>query len=254
MANTVTVLVSVQKDSRISSHKLRLYCCMIVELDGISILVTKKAIKNLNLRVYPPDGTVKVSAPLRYSERAIRKILEEKKNWIQEQQERIRNLPKSALPQLEHGIAVPFLGNNYLFLIKEHDGPAQIKIHGELMHCYAPHNSTPEQRQTILDAWYKQQMQLLLPDLIHHWEHIIGVKVAEWRIKKMKSRWGSCTIKAARICLNLNLIKKPQICLEYVLVHELVHLWEPSHNQRFYKLMTQFMPQWREYQFLLEGR
>lgn len=227
---------------------------MIIELDGISIEVLRKPVKNMNLRIYPPDGLVRVSAPLKYSERLIRKTLEEKKAWIHEHRERIRSrAPLEPLP-LQTGTPIPFMGKNYLLIIEEHHGPNHVQLQDELIHCYTQTGSSPVQVQTLLDTWYKRQMELLLPKLILHWETIVGVKINEWGIKKMKTRWGSCNPHAARIWLNLNLIKKPQICLEYVLVHELVHILEPSHNKRFYGFMSQFMPQWREHQHLLEGR
>ncbi len=227
---------------------------MIIELDGISIEVLRKPIKNMTLRIYPPDGSVRVSVPLKYSERLIRKTLEEKKSWIYEHRERIRSrAPLENLP-LQTGVSVPFMGKNYLLIIEEHHGPNHIQLQDELIHCYIRPGSSHLQIQKLLDSWYKWQMQLLLPKLIAHWEAIIGVKTKQWGIKKMKTRWGSCNPQAARIWLNLSLIKKPQICLEYVLVHELVHLLEPSHNKRFYAFMSQFMPQWREHQYLLEGR
>lgn len=227
---------------------------MIVELDGIPIEISRKAIKNMNLRIYPPDGLVKVSAPLKLSERLIRQTLEQKKTWIHEQREKIRSraVPEETL--LQTGATIPFLGKNYLLVLEEQHGPTQIKINDELVHFYTQPNSTQAQRKKALDTWYLREMSSILPDLIKHWETVVGVKVREWRIKKMKSRWGSCNTNTACICLNLNLMKKPQICLEYVLVHELVHLWERGHNQRFYGLMSQFMPQWREYEYLLEGR
>lgn len=227
---------------------------MIIELDGIAIEITRKPIKNMNLRIYPPDGLVKVSAPLKFSERLIRQTLEQKKSWIHEQRERIRSRATPENTHLESGTTIPFMGQNYLLIIEEHEGPSQVLIQDALIHCYTPPNSSQLQRQTIIDNWYKRQMEAILPALIQHWEVIVGVKVDQWGIKKMKSRWGSCNTQVARICLNLNLIKKNQLCLEYVLVHELVHLLEPSHNQRFYRLMSRFMPQWRDYEYLLEGR
>ncbi|MFT4058689.1 MAG: SprT family zinc-dependent metalloprotease [Legionella sp.] len=226
---------------------------MIIELDGIPIKLSRKPIKNMNLRIYPPDGLVKVSVPLKYSEQLIWHILEQKKTWIHEQRERIRrSVPQESC--LTTGVAIPVQGQNYLLIIEEHNGPSQVQLRGGMLFCYTKPNSSQSQRQAMIDNWYKQQMTSLLPELITHWEAIIGVRVKEWGIKKMKTRWGSCNTKAARIWLNLNLMKKPAICLEYVLVHELVHLLEASHNQRFYQLMTTFMPQWREYEYLLEGR
>jgi len=208
----------------------------------------------MNLRIYPPDGSVKVSAPLKYSERLIRQTLHDKRAWIHHQRERILSRCVSESTRIETGTTVPFLGKNYLLIVEEHHGPAQIKINDELIYCYIHPESSQMQRLSLINHWYKRQMQALLPDLIRHWETIINVKVAQWGIKQMKTRWGSCNTQAARIWLNLNLIKKHQDCIEYVLVHELVHLLEPSHNKRFYGLMSQFMPQWREHQFLLEGR
>ncbi|KTC90806.1 M48 family metallopeptidase [Fluoribacter dumoffii] len=227
---------------------------MIIEIDGIPIEILRKKIKNMHLRIYPPDGLVKVSAPQRLSEQLIRQSLASKSTWIHQQRERIRNRSAGEECTFATGSTVPFLGKKYLLIIEEHNGPTQIRINDAIMRCYSPPDSSPHLIQAIIERWYKNQMQILLPDLIEHWERIIGVKVVEWGIRKMKTRWGSCNTKAARIWLNLNLIKKPATCLEYVLVHELIHLLEPSHNKRFYQLMSQFMPQWREFEYQLEGR
>lgn len=227
---------------------------MIIEINGIPIEIMRKRIKNMNLRIYPPDGQVKVSAPFSFSEQFIRQHLQEKSGWIHTQRERIRNRVSTQDEVLQTGATIAFKGNNYLLIIEEHHGPSHIKITDELIHCYTKKNSSLTQNQLLIDRWYKKEMAELLPELIKHWEGIIGVKVAQWGIKKMKTRWGSCNTRAKRIWLNLSLIKKPVICLEYVLVHELVHLLEASHNKRFYALMTQFMPEWQEYQYLLEGK
>lgn len=225
----------------------------IIEFDGLTIEVTRKKINKLNLRIYPPDGLVKMSAPLQVTDQFIRHTLETKSVWIQKQREQIRNRSIVKELQLETGSTIVFQGKHYLLMVIEQEGPKHIQLCDELIHCYVPPNSPQIQKQMLLDAWYKTQMQCLLPPLIQRWERHIGVKVAQWRIKKMKTRWGSCNTQAARIWLNLNLIQKPQICMEYVLVHELVHLLEPSHNTRFYRLMDQFMPRWRCYKDLLEG-
>jgi hypothetical protein len=227
---------------------------MIIEIDGISIEISRKPIKNMNLRIYPPDGLVKVSAPLSYSEQFIRQHLQDKSIWIRTQRERIRGRSAQKEELIQTGETLEFKGKNYLLLVEEHNGPLQIKIEDQLIYCYTQPNASYLQKKMLLERWYRREMESLVPDLIRHWEAKIGVKVAQWGIKKMKTRWGSCNTRAARIWLNLSLIKKPILCLEYVLVHELVHLLEASHNQRFYRLMTQFMPQWREYQYLLEGK
>ncbi|BCA94072.1 zinc metalloprotease [Legionella antarctica] len=227
---------------------------MIIEIDGISIEIIKKPIKNMNLRIYPPNGLVKVSAPLSFSEQFIRQYLQEKNDWIRNQRNRIRERSSYQEEVFQTGATIKFKGQSYLLLIEEHNGPSHIKVKDELIHCYIQQNPSPMQIQMLIERWYRREMESLIPELIKQWETVIGVTVAQWGIKKMKTRWGSCNTRARRIWLNLNLIKKPVLCLEYVLVHELVHLVEASHNKRFYTLMTQFMPQWREYQYLLEGK
>lgn len=227
---------------------------MIIELNGISIKILRKAIKNINLRIYPPDGSVQVSVPLRISEAKIRQTLEQKITWIQKQHELIRKRSAAENTPLATGSSILFMGKKYSLIIEEQHGPKQMRVDQECIYCYIPPKTSQTHLQALIDMWYKQQMSLILPPIIVHWEQIVGVKVSEWKIKKMRTRWGSCNTRVGRIWLNLNLIKKPRECLEYVLVHELVHLHEPSHNKRFYRLMNQFMPQWQEYQYLLEQR
>ncbi len=225
---------------------------MIIELDGIPIQITKKSIKNINLRVYPPDGTVKLSAPLNYSHKTIDIFLKQHKPWIHQQRERIFNQPQKVAEVLDTGNAVSVQGKSYLVMCTEHNGPTKIDIQGELLYCYVRPNTTPAQKQILFEQWCRAEMNAQLPSLIKKWEAIIGVHVNEWGVKKMKTRWGSCNIHAKRIWLNLNLMQKAPGCLECVLVHELVHLLEPSHNTRFYALMTQFMPNWKEFDKLLK--
>ncbi|AOW52895.1 TPA: DUF45 domain-containing protein [Legionella pneumophila subsp. pneumophila] len=226
---------------------------MHIQIDGIPIEILRKPIKNLNLRIYPPDGLVKVSVPLKYSEQLIKQQLQEKSEWIRAQCEQIRARSFYREPSLQTGVTIPFKGKSYLLIVEEHHGPSQILIKNELIYCYTKPNLTPQQKQNILDRWYRKEMNLVIPRLIQQWEAIMKVKINQWGIKKMKTRWGSCNPRAQRIWLNLNLIKKPLECLEYVLVHEMVHILEASHNKRFYALMTQFMPKWQEYQRILEG-
>lgn len=226
---------------------------MHIQIDGIPIEILRKPIKNLNLRIYPPDGLVKVSVPLKYSEQLIKQQLQEKSEWIRAQCERIRARSFYREPSLQTGATIPFKGKNYLLIVEEHHGPSQILIKDELIYCYTKPDLTPQQKQNILERWYRKEMNLVIPRLIQQWEAIMKVKINQWGIKKMKTRWGSCNPRAQRIWLNLNLIKKPLACLEYVLVHEMVHILEASHNKRFYALMAQFMPKWQEYQRILEG-
>ena len=227
---------------------------MIIEINGLAIEVIKKPIKNINLRIYPPEGLVKVSAPMHYKEKTIINFLHQHSLWIEAQRARIKARTPTPEEPLKTGSIIVFKGKSYSLLLLEHNGPAHIECQENSIYGYIPPGYSPLQIERLLERWYKKEMHALLPSLISHWEAIIQVKISGWQVKKMKTRWGSCNTRAHRICLNLNLIKKPLICLEYVLVHELIHILEPSHNQRFYQLMEQFMPQWREYDFLLEGR
>ncbi|RMX17950.1 M48 family peptidase [Legionella jordanis] len=220
-----------------------------IELDNLVIEVIKKPIKHLHLRVYPPDGKVKVSAPLRYRLETIRQLLESKLPWIHSRREHL--IAKE--PKFTSGECIEFLGKALILCIEEHKR-FHLAVEGNILHFYTKSSSTNKEKQQILLNWYRKEMKSLLPVLIEKWEAIINVKLGSWGIKLMKTRWGSCNIGAKRIWLNLSLIRRPLSCMEYVLVHEMVHLLEKNHNKRFYALMDHFMPDWRKQKILLEAR
>ena len=219
-----------------------------LEFDGLTIAIHRKPIKNLHLRIYPPDGEVRVSAPLRLSLEKISHQIESRREWIHTQRLRIQSRPIKPEPVIETGASHLFLGQIYLLALNETANKQGIALTGNLLQLSLKPNTSVETREAMLETWYRKQMMALLPDLITKWQAVIGVHVAEWGIKKMRTRWGSCNIRAHRIWLNLALIKKPVACLESVLVHEMVHLLEASHNARFYALMDKFMPEWRVFQ------
>ena len=223
-----------------------------IELDGLSIEIIRKAIKNVHLRIYPPDGRVRVSVPLRLSMKHVHRQLEEKREWIHTQRARLQAMPARFSPLMESGETHLFLGLPYVLSLRE-SHRTQINIQGQQLQLCIKKNATSAEKYDALSNWYRAQMQLILPELIHKWEHIIGVEVTTWGVKIMKTRWGSCNTRARRIWLNLSLIKKPILCLESVIVHELVHLLEASHNARFYQLMDTLMPDWRVHQAFLRG-
>ena len=223
----------------------------LLEIDGISIEILRKPIKNIHLRIYPPDGQIKVSAPLRLSMKLIKNQLETKLSWIRSQRARLQAIPVAAPLILESGETHYFLGKGYTLAVQE-EHAMKVSLDGDFMRLFIKPNLPLESKEFVLQNWYKQQMKEQLPALITKWEPIIGVKVAALTIKTMKTRWGSCNVQKARISLNLNLIKKPLACLEYVLVHEMVHLLEASHNKRFHAFMDQFLPHWRDIQKQLE--
>ncbi len=226
---------------------------MLIELDDITIELVRKPIKNMYLRIHSTTGDVKVTAPLKLSLDVIRSQLEVRRDWMHRARARALSRAVSQPEKMVHGEPHYFLGKPYLLSVQPNLHLKGIVIEGDVLHGFLESQSHDERRKR-LQAWYKQQMQRLIPDLIQKWEPVIGVSVREWGIKSMKTRWGSCNVVAHRIWLNLKLIQKPLVCLEYVLVHEMVHLLEANHSKRFYVLMTKFMPQWREYQKQLEGK
>ena len=227
--------------------------CLHIEIDGIPIEILRKPIKNMHLRIYPPDGRVCVSAPLRLSLTHIYKQIETKRAWLHTQRAKLQALPAPIEPQLQNGECHYFLGQPYTLSLDEYQGVACVQLQGNQLQLCASPNSTPQQKLGILKKWHQTQMQLLIPALIEKWQPLMGVTVAAWGSKTMKTRWGSCNVRTHRIWLNLILITKPEKCLEYVLIHEMVHLLEASHNQRFHQLMDNFMPDWRVHKIALNS-
>ena len=225
---------------------------MIIQLDELSIEVIRKPIKHMYLRINASTGEIKISAPLKLPLSSIHRHVTEKREWIHRAQARLL-LRKSMRPtptmSREEQL---FLGKTYTLITHRNAPSRNIVIEGALMHYFLKAGDV-QKELFFLQQWYKQQMHALVLPLIQKWSAIVGVSVQTVGIKAMKTRWGSCNVVARRIWLNLNLIQKPVICLEYVLVHELVHLLEASHNKRFHALMTQFMPEWKQHKRLLEG-
>jgi predicted metal-dependent hydrolase len=205
-----------------------------IELGNIKIDVELKNIKNIHLSVYPPNGKVKISAPERMDLDTIRVFTISKLKWIKKQQEAFRNqereTPREYLTKESHY----FKGKRYLLKVIEHNAKPKVIL-------------KQEKRKQILDEWYRAELKKIVPKMIEKWEKKIGVKSNEFGIKKMKTKWGTCNTQAKRICLNLEIAKKPFECLEYIIVHELVHLLERRHNEKFIKYMNEFMPKWRFY-------
>ena len=209
--------------------------------------VIQKAIKNVHLSVYPPDGSVRVSAPDSMSLDTIRIFVISKLGWIRRQQQKFqsqeREAPRDYIDRESHYLWC----KRYLLTIIEHNDPPKLDISHKYLKLYIRPETSCDKRQTIMNEWYRQQLKTQLPDVITQYEKLIGVKVNTFGVRKMKTRWGTCNPIAQRICLNLELAKKPVECLEYIVVHEMVHLLEPSHNNHFVALMDQFMPKWKFY-------
>lgn len=217
-----------------------------IEVDGLSVSVVRKNIKNLHLAVYPPDGHVRVAVPLLVDDEAVRLAVISRMSWIRRQQEKFSKQDRQTPREYVSGESHYFLGARYRLNLVEHAGASRVEVRNrQFIDLYMRPGSTLEQRRRAMSAWYRAYLRNTLPGLIEKWEKVIGVEVAEWGIKQMKTRWGTCNIEAGRIWVNLELAKKSPACLEYIVVHELVHLLERLHNDRFRALMDRFLPQWQ---------
>jgi len=218
-----------------------------IELGNIKIDVEQKNIKNIHLSVYPPKGKVRISAPERMDLDTIRVFAISKLSWIKKQQELFKNqdreTPREYITKESHY----FKGERYLLKVTKHNARPKVILKHRVIELYIRPNTTIEKRKQILDEWYRAELKKIVPKMIKKWEKKIGIKSNEFGIKKMRTKWGSCSTEAKRIWVNLELAKKPTECLEYIIVHELVHLLERSHNKKFVKFMDEFMPKWRFY-------
>lgn len=219
-----------------------------IEVRGIPVEVVRKNIKNLHLGVYPPEGRVRVAVPLRLDDEAVRLAIISRLTWIRRQQDGFERQDRQSQREMVTGESHYVGGRRYRLDVVEHAGSAAVRLRNNTtLELRVRPGTSREQREAALHRWYRGRLRARIPQLIAKWEPAIGVTVAEWGIKKMKTRWGTCNIDARRIWLNLELAKKPASCLEYILAHEMVHLLERHHNERFQQLMDRLMPQWRLY-------
>ncbi len=216
-------------------------------INDIEIELTKKNIKNLYLSVHPPDGRVKISAPYRMNMDSIRLFVISKISWIKRQQSKFKSQERQPEREYVSGESHYFLGQRYLLnVIYTNKRKQGVEIRNKrYIDLYVRENAPKHIRERVMIEWYRKQLKELIPPLIAKWEPIIGVKVKEFGVKRMKTCWGTCNTKAKRIWINLELAKKSPTCLEYVVVHEMVHLLERHHNERFKAYMDKFIPNWR---------
>jgi predicted metal-dependent hydrolase len=216
-----------------------------IQLGEVYIDVVQKNIKNVHLSVYPPLGRVRISAPMYMDLDTIRLFAITKLDWIKREQRKIlaqeREAPHEFLDRESHYV----WGKRYLLSVIEHHAPPAINLqHSKLILQWRP--GTPEARkEELLNTWYREQIRAEVPALLHKWQPLMGVQAAHVFVQHMKTKWGSCNPAARSIRLNTDLAKKPPECLEYIIVHELAHLIEATHNARFIRLMESFLPHWQ---------
>jgi predicted metal-dependent hydrolase len=226
-----------------------------ITLDGVLISVVRKRIKHFYLRVDRHHGRVRLSAPRSASDDEVRLVVTRRLDWIKRQQAKLAAAPPVAPLRFLSGETHYFLGEPLQLVVIEGNGRgSRVICAATTLELHIRRRSRLDERRRAIDEMYRRELRTILPPLIEKWGRVMGVSVAQWRIKRMRTRWGTCNIRARRIWLSLELGKYPLDCVEYVVVHELVHLLERRHNARFKTLMDAFLPDWRVRQRTLGHR
>lgn len=217
----------------------------IIHLGEIAVHVAQKDIKNIHLSVYPPVGEVRISAPLRMDLDTVRVFAISKLGWIKQQRKKIlgqeRETNREYLNRESHYV----WGKRYLLKVVEKDGVPSVDLRHSQILLQIRRGTNTEKREAILEDWYRAQLRVAAQPLIAKWEELLGVQVQRVFVQRMKTKWGSCSPGSGSIRLNTELGKKRRECLEYIIVHEMTHLLEPTHNARFTALLDHFLPHWR---------
>lgn len=223
------------------------------KLGNIPVDVVLKDIKNIHLSVHPPAGKVRIAAPLRMDIDTIRVFAITKLAWIKSQQKKLREqereTPREYLDRESHYV----WGKRYLLKLVEKEAAPSVELKYNKMILQLRPAASVDKKQEVLDAWYREQLKAAAPPLLAKWEKALGVKAGKIFVQKMKTKWGSCSPGAGNVRLNTDLAKKPMQCLEYIIAHELTHLLERHHNDRFTALMDAHMPRWRQYREMLNS-
>lgn len=219
-----------------------------VDVRGISVEVVRKEIKHLHVGVYPPHGRVRVAAPAHLDDEAVRLAVISRLGWIRRKQKAFEEQERQSQREIVTGESHYFQGRRYLLDVVEVAASPSVRLAGHAtMELRVRPGSERQARELVLHRWYRQQLRKEIPPLLAKWEPRVGIAVAEVYIRKMKTLWGSCSAVARRIWLNLELAKKPPSCLEFIIVHEMIHFLERHHNDRFHERIDSLMPSWRQY-------
>jgi len=222
-----------------------------IRLGDVTVEVVRKKVKNLNLTVHPPHGRVRISAPKRASMKAVRAFAISKLDWIRKHQatmrEQARETARDTPREDEYvaGESHDVWGKSYLLTVSESDAPPSVRLNHDHMLLQVRSRTDRDKRRAVVEKWYREQIRTAVPPLLALWEPRLGVNMERFYVQRMKTRWGSCNPRARTIRLNTELATKPPVLLEYIMVHELVHLLEPSHNARFVALMERYLPDWK---------
>jgi predicted metal-dependent hydrolase len=218
----------------------------LLQLGSLPVRVFKKKIRNIHLSVHPPTGQVVVSCPERYTDDQVRALVISKMPWIRSQQRSFQNQERDAPAQYRDRESHWLWGRRLLLRVVPAKGAAHVEVRPKEIHFAIKPDWDSAKREELFERWMRGLLMEEARKLITRWEPILGVRVERLSIRRMKTKWGSCTPSKAAIALNTELAKKPRPCLEYIVVHEMLHLLEPTHNEKFRALLTQFLPRWKD--------
>ena len=216
-----------------------------ITVSDLTVHVVRKQIENLHIAVYPPDGLIRVSAPQHMGEDAVRLAVVDRLKWIRDQRDELLAQPRQSVREVVTGESHYVWGKRYrLRVVTSAASGVEVAGGGTLL-LTVPAGSDRDERAKILEEWRRRELKGAVPALVAKWEQRLDVAQVEWRVRRMRTKWGTCNPEAGRIWLNLHLSQKPRPCLEYVVLHEMLHLVESGHTDRFERLLTEAMPDWR---------
>jgi predicted metal-dependent hydrolase len=218
----------------------------IIQLGDLAVQVFRKDIRNIHLSVYPPEGRVVISCPSRHSLEKIRAYALAKLAWIRKQQRRFQAQQRESQRKYIERESHYIWGKRYLMCVATTDTAARVEQSPKKITLHVQPGTTQEKREDLYEDWMRFKLKSAITPLIAKWQPILGVNVNGFFVQRMKTKWGSCSPTRGTIRLNTELAKKPRQCLEYIVVHEMLHLLEPTHNARFRTLLDRFMPRWTE--------
>jgi len=226
----------------------------IITISDLDVEVVRKPIKNLHLAVYPPDGRIRVAVPSKTTDDNVRLAVISKLSWIKRQRSDFAKQPRQTERIYVSGETHYVWGRKYLLDVQWRHGKHEVMIqNAKKITLFVKPGTSRENREKVFREWYREQLKAELPKLLDKWASKSGRTPTFCGIKKMRTKWGSCSTSTGRIWLNLELAKKPRECLEYIIVHELVHLWERNHNEAFKTRLEKLMPTWRLYRDRLKA-
>ena len=217
-----------------------------IQVSGLDINIERKDIKNLHIGVYPPNGRVRVAAPLHIDDEAVRLAVITRLSWLKRQIKSFQEQRRESKREMLSGESHYFLGKRYLLDVLYDSQKHYVVLQHSKIELHIRPNTTTENRYKLLQEWYRKELNKIVSKLIEKWEKRINVKLNNWQIKRMRTKWGSCNIEKKSILINLHLARVSVECIEYIIVHEMVHLLERHHNDNFKMYMDRFLPEWRE--------